>query len=365
MDVAKIVSAGSLPVTVLAVALSAQPSLAFSPGCPCGAVQGMHSQTRQHVSRETTETARQIVGALREHSGQNSRYLDRQVEAIKRIADGQEQNSSLRLRDRFRAEAESGRFDPNSDFCLLMDISGESGGNSLRSANGPRDVVRGASDWMSGAVVPVQEHGVKMAAYLAAEREELKNAGGAKDATTDWKLVTGHPTIPLDDLRVQNALARLVSNTIDPFPSRPLTEQDLRTPAGLSEAARRRATEARNHAAMAAIELALELGNPVLPSDPYRRIAARSHYAADIPDMISELQRLDIRVASYDVPTEDTLEERHRKNERALLQDLIDIQSLSARLNFHRLQQESRNSVVLAAILGVMTDGTTTTLLSN
>ena len=78
--------------------------------------------------------------------------------------------------------------------------------------------------------------------------------------------------------------------------------------------------------------------------------------------MISELQALDIRTAAYFVPTSDALELRHIKTEAALLQDLIDLQSINARIALHRLEQESRNAVVLAAILGIMTDGTTANL---
>ena len=106
----------------------------------------------------------------------------------------------------------------------------------------------------------------------------------------------------------------------------------------------------------------LDLATPVHLSDPYRTIAARSRYSDEIPEVISEMQALHIRTTAYFVPTQDALELRHTKTEAALLQDLIDLQSINARISLHRLEQESRNAVVLAAILGVMTDGTTANL---
>ena len=334
-------------------------------GCSCGAISALHEETRRHTTKESTDAARHVVDGLREHARQTSSHLDRQVEADKRIADGQDQNAALRMRDRFRAEAENGKFDPNSDYCMLYDLSADSKLRSKAFAPAHRDIERMAKQWSTGVATPVRENGTRMAAWLAAERVDLRNAGGSEDATTDWGLVTGHPTIPVFDSATKRAVARLVSNTIDPAPPIPLTENDMRTPAGLSEAARRRSTEARNQAASSAIGMAIELGSPVHPADTLRTLASRSHYSNTIPEMVSELQRLDIRTSLYFEPNSETLDLRHAKNERALLQDLIDLQSLNAKINYFRLAQENRTSLVLAAILGILTDGSTSNLISN
>ena len=346
------------------IAIAASPTHAILPGvgCSCAAIGGFHGETRQHVTRETTDAAAYIVEALRRHSSQNSKYMDRQVEALERITDGQEQNEAMRLRDRFRAEAESGKYDPNPDFCHQVDIALESrSGPAPVEATGAR-ISAAVAGWSTGAVLPVQVNGARMAAWLAAEREEIRNAGGSDDATTDWRLATSHPTLQVDDPDVARAIARLIANTVDPVPPSPLTEEDLQTPAGLSEAAWRRATEARNRAAIAAIGQILDIASPSQPAGPYRTIARRSRYDESIPDQISELQILDIRSTSYYSPNVETLEQRHSKNEKALLQDLLDVQSLNARLNYLRLLQEMRSVVVLASILGILTDGSTSNL---
>ena len=220
----------------------------------------------------------------------------------------------------------------------------------------------GAAAWSRGEPEPVAANGIRMAAYLAREREQIKQAGGAEDATTEWQTMLNHPTLKLDDELVRRALPRLIANSVDPFPPKPLSDDELRTPAGLSEAVRRRAAEARNQAAIASIELSLEMASPSLAAGPYRAIARRTRYEQTIPETISELQALEIRAMAYFSPEPETLEMRHAKTERALLQDLIDLQALNARIAYLRLLQESRAAIVQAAMLGLLTDGTTSNI---
>ena len=330
-------------------------------GCPCGVVSSLHGETRSHTTRATTQAAREVVAALQEQTKQNSRYLDRQVEAHKRIADGEAQNAALRLRDMFRAEAESRQFDPNPDFCLLMDASehGQPGGVARQSRAAISESV---ADWTKGDAQPVREGGIRMAAWLAREREELAQIGGSEDATSDWNWVFNLPTAPATDPDGRRALARLLSNLVDPHPPKPLTADDLQTPAGLSEAARRHSIDARNGAALAAAEFAVRLRLPDTPSEAFKRIAGRSRYAEPIPDLISELQALDIRTSAYFIPDADTLELRHSKTERALLQDLVDIHAINARINYLDLEASARTAVAVAAIVGILTDGAASNL---
>ena len=345
-------------VTAAGLAASLHGTAAQAIGCPCSAVGAAHAQTRGHVTDETTRAAGSIIQALREQTRQTSQHLDRQVEADRRIADGADQNATMRLRERFRAEAESGRFDPNPDFCLLLDIA-----DDAIDAVPPALLVGDAiasdiNDWSLGRDPAVKANGVRLAAYLQAEHDSLAGLGGIADPTTDWTLLTGSATAEFSDPAVRKAVARLIANTINPFPPAPLSDDVVGTPAGLSEAAIRRATEAREQAAVNAILPMIDLAAPDEPSDAYRVIAARSRYREDIPDIISELQRLDIRTQAYYAPLPAALEERHGKGERALLQDVLDIQSLQARLSYLRLAQEMRIAILLAAMLGIMTDGT-------
>ncbi len=336
---------------------SAQSQLAG--GCRCSTIGGFHTETRQHVTEETTEAAATIVEALRQQSRQNSNYLDRQVEANRRMADGEAQNEARLARSLVRAEAESGSHDPNPDYCLLVDAALQPRLPERNLLPGIQNIMASATDWSTGKSPPVQENGVRMAAWLRSERERLHDAGGARDATTDWEFALGEATLPMETASYREALTRLIANTVDPFPPRPLSEDDLATPAGLAEAVRRSTTEARNRAAMASIGFALALAEPVHAAEPYRTIAARSRRDFEIPEKLSEVQALDIRISAYDLPTADALELRHSKTERALLQDLVDIGALNARLAHLRLVQETRNAVVLAAMLGMLTDGTT------
>ena len=349
-------SAGAAFATAILCLSAGNAQALFAQGCNCGAISAFHSQTRAHTTRATTDAARDIVSALQKQSQQNSQYLDRQVEARKRIADGEAQNAALRLRDMFRAEAEGRRFDPNPDFCLLMDMSDARPSGASAAATG-RAISNSVAVWNYGMRPAVKEGGVRLSAWLARERDELRNAGGSADATTDWSWVVRNPTAPILDADAARAAARLISNTVNPVPPKPLTENDLSTPAGLSEAVWRRSTQARNQAAAAAVEAAMQLRIPKLPSEPYRTMASRAGYSRTIPETVSELQALEIRVASYYSPDTDVLVERHSKSERALLQDLIDLQSINARMRYLNLELATRLAVANAAMLGIMTDG--------
>ncbi|MCY4445993.1 MAG: hypothetical protein OXC02_05990, partial [Rhodobacteraceae bacterium] len=97
----------------------------------------------------------------------------------------------------------------------------------------------------------------------------------------------------------------------------------------------------------------------------YTTLAKLSNYNEEVPEQISQIQVMDIRSMLYYSPTLDSLANRQQKNETALLQDLIDLNSLNTRINFIRLEQEARNSVVLASILAAMTDNGYTNLIPN
>jgi len=327
----------------------------FGPGCQCGTIGSFHQSTRYHVSKEATKAARDIIEALQAHSRQQSSYLDRQVEAQKRLVDGEQQNHSMRLREEFRAEAESGRYDPNGDFCHLVDLSLIRERNRVKKVP-PQIITRAVGDWSGGKPEIVRKNGIHLAAWLPREKEAIGSIGTVEQPTTDWGLVNDHATIAAEQPKVMEAVYRLVANTVDPLPPIPLSEQNLQTPGGLSEAVLRDTIAARKQAATSLIEFAIGLSLPSESSEGYKVLAEQSHYQSEIPDQISQLQALDIRTSRYFSPTVVTLQVRHEKNERALLQDLIDLNSLNTRLNYLRLVQETRTSIALAAILGTITD---------
>ena len=349
---------------LLLLMLVAHPSWAvFGAGCQCGAISSYHSKTRNHVSQETTHAAHEIINALRAHSAQQSRYLDRQVEAHKRIADAQQHIHSVRLRKQFRAEAESGRYDPNPDFCHLVDLSAQVLPTKTISAN--QIIDHATNNWSLGTNEIVQKNGIRMAAWLHREKQAIGSINNIDNPTIDWGLITDHSTISLSESYLPEAIARLASNTVDPIPPIPITNQALKTPQGLSEAAIRDSIHARKKAAMKAIEYAIELHMPVESGGVYTTLAKLSNYNEEVPEQISQIQVMDIRSMLYYSPTLDSLANRQQKNETALLQDLIDLNSLNTRINFIRLEQEARNSVVLASILAAMTDNGYTNLIPN
>lgn len=346
----------SFLLPVVGLVFVGTPGLAlFGPGCQCGPIGSFHASTRSHVTKEATEAARNIIEALQAHSRQQSSYLDRQVEAQKRLADGEQQNDSMRLREEFRAEAESGKYDPNEDFCHLVDLS--IAREQLKVANfSPEEITREVGDWSSGKPEIVQKSGVHLAAWLQEEKDTIGAIGNIEQPTTDWGLVADHATIPVEQPHVKEALTRLITNTVDPIPPIPLSKRNLQTPGGLSEAVLRDSIAARKQAASSLMENSIGLSLPSESSIGYKALAQQSHYETVIPDQISQLQTLDIRTSVYFTPSVETLQDRHEKNEKALLQDLIDLNSLNTRLNYLRLVQETRTAIVLAAILATLTD---------
>ncbi len=335
----------------------ASPASGFlAPGCPCNVVNAYHGDTREWITDETTEAAKRIIEALRAQTRQTSSHIDREVEANKRLADAEQQNESMRLREYFRARAESGAFDPNPDYCLLLDLAGS------RALSPPEPPTFAAMDtsldrWSSSDVPAVGDGGLRLAAWLAAESRQIDEAVGMEEATTNWDLVHGQTTLPVELRGASHAIVRLVANTVDPTPPPALTEDELKTPSGLSEAIIRKTVSARKNAARSAISFSLELTMPRHDATIYRTLADRAIYSSSIPDMISDLQAIDIRTMSNFAPNADTLEERHGKSESALLQDLIDLQSVHTRISYLKLLQEVRNTAVLAAQLGILTDG--------
>ena len=339
------------------------PSSAWSflaPGCPCSAVSAYHGDTREHVTDETTKAATTIVEAMRAQTHQLSAYLDRQVEAAKRIANARQQNDTQRLRESIRAAAESGAFDPNPDSCLHYDMLGDHPGSGLELPVTTGEIITPVEQWTRGRSEPVRAGGTRLAAWLLQERKLLADSVGRSDPTSDWGIVLDEPSLESGERNMAPALSRLVTNTLDPVPPRSLTPQELKTPTGISLSVIRDSRKARLDAAIELVEHTLDMRVPTTDSRHYRKVAAASHYGGIVPDLISELQKLDIRTAFYAEPSHSTLDLRQAKNMTALLQDLIDITALNARINLQRLELASRNSIVNAAVLAIAVEDSTT-----
>ncbi|MCY4260002.1 MAG: hypothetical protein OXC91_07035, partial [Rhodobacteraceae bacterium] len=133
----------------------------FAAGCPCGVVAGQHDRTREHVTEATTVAAREIIRGLRAQTRQLSDFLDRQVEADRRMADATAQIDTQRLREEIRARAESGAFDPSPDSCLQYDLLKSPIDRSLPMT--VDRVVGPVQDWTAGEALPIRAGGVRLA----------------------------------------------------------------------------------------------------------------------------------------------------------------------------------------------------------
>ena len=132
-------------------------------------IREQHSRTRNHVSQEHDQTREQVVNAieqqttdlsdhldlkfdilieaLRGQARENSNYQQMQVEAAQRVEDAAQVNETNRLKDEFRAKAESGEFDPNPFSCMMIDMFASDGGGGGGGATSGSDVARSTAAW--------------------------------------------------------------------------------------------------------------------------------------------------------------------------------------------------------------------------
>lgn len=350
-------------------------------GCDCVSIQKFHQKTVAALSSRVEESATQtrdeladriedsgsrtreridasaerIVEGLRGLSGEQSAYQDKQIEAAKRIADGVEQNHSVRLRQEFRARAESGQFDPNPTSCLLADLY-EPVPEEKRARYAESPVAGMARTWLTAEDEDVAAGGARLAARIAGEKELHEGFEGSENPTADWGLLVGRPTVDFSDGQMAEVGSRIVINGVNPSPPRPISERELQTPLGVAKAAARQKAEARQQAALEAIDAVLGMRSAAASSAPFMPYVDDSAYSREVPDMISALQQLDIRSSRHYAPVGAVAAQRETKPERAMLQEILDAVAINARINYHRLELESRTAIVLALVLATLND---------
>lgn len=308
------------------------------------------------VRLEVRESADRIIAALRGHSGEQSAYQDKQIEASRRITDAAQQNDSQRLRQEFRAKAESGENDPAPDLCLLAGLFKDGNGATARQPMGT--AVAGAAAAASGGSDPaVRAGGTALAGSIVAARTEFAGLMEYPDPTTESAVILEQPTLPMKTPQDRAAVERLVRNLTDPFPERPVVGEELRTGPGQERAAQRTIKETRIGAAREAIAMVMNMRSEVGPSEkflPY--IEDISNYNRPVGEQISELQQIDIRTLRYYAPTPEKFAERATLSEKGLLQTLIDEISLNNRMLYLQLELDSRRAVVETQILSTLLD---------
>lgn len=335
-------------------------------------VRAQHNKTRSHVSKENEKVREQVktsielqtellIEALKGQARENSNYQQMQVEGAQRIEDAAQINHTNRLKDEFRAKAESGAFDPNPFACMLADIFGGQGSGAGGGATGNgSDVAARVGDWYKGKNPAVQEGGVTLTKHISDKKDEFAGYGGKADATTDWSLLLENPSIDLTDPKMAEVAEIIVRNGLDSTPDRDINPAEKLTPEGLDRIAKRSETDTRLGASNESIKMALNMASQVMEGkarDEMAKLAEQSAYNRPIPSKISELQQLDIMTVWHYAPTGDRQETFSAgMSEQAWLQEIHHVMSVNTRIQYLQLELMARDAVVNAYTLSTMND---------
>lgn len=362
--------------------LDASPVLAHA-GCTATVIS-QHSGTRSLITKEHETTRDAIKTAIKEQTTdleakmedttlriiqtltlaakENSAHTQQQTEAQRRFADAQEVNATDRLRQEIRAEAESGRFDPNPFSCMLDDMFAASRGSGAPMSGDA--IIQRTVNRITGDDEDVRSGGAQLARSVVDARDELAGFQGSQNPTTDWSLIFTNPTIDMSDPQMQEVLAWLISNSVDALPERAMTAEELSTPEGMARAATAQQRLSRKRAAIETITMSLNMRAPALTDDgSYMGMADDSAYNRPVPERLSELQQLDIQTVYHYAPGPNRLNGtngqnglRNVTNPNVWLEEIHRIMSINARLNYVRLELENRNAVTNSLILAALTD---------
>lgn len=261
------------------------------------------------------------------------------------------------MRQQFRAEAESGAFDPSPDICLLAGLFRDSGATT--STPRGSSTVAGARQLNNGGDPAVRQGGTARARAAIDERAELAGAmGGFSDPTVDPAAILQNPTLTIETDEDRRAAERLVRNLTDPNPPRPVTAAELQTPAGVARAEARAIQETRNNAAAEVVSMVMNMRAEVGPTEPWEPyIEDISNYNRPVGDQVSEMQAIDIRTLRHYAPKPEVFQERAAWSEKQLLQEILDILSINTRMAYMQLELDTRRAVVDTQILSVLNNG--------
>jgi len=313
-------------------------------------------ETRQEVR----DTGDRIIEALRLHAAEGSAYADKQIEAQRRFMDAAEINESERLRQEFRARAESGDFDPSPAICLLAGLFRGGGGAAVGTIG--TQTAQAAVSQTSGADPAVRQGSTALARSVLDRRDQMRGRLGVQDPTVDPGAILINPTIGSSG-EDQEALTMLMRNLIDPAPPRPVTSAEIMTPEGTMRAFQRSIQETRNNASREVAAMLVNMRTPVQPLGDAGGGGTFRAYLDDIAnynrplpagDMISELQALDIRTLRHYAPKPEVFQERAAMSDKGLLQEMLDAISITNRLLYVSLELDSRRAMVETQILSTL-----------
>jgi hypothetical protein len=305
------------------------------------------------IGTKLDDLNRTLIEAMRLSTGESSSYADKQIEADRRFQDAAQQNDTQRQRQQFRAEAESGKFDPAPNSCLLSGLfagNGETGPQPGEPGQGSRSGANVMAD-MSGQDPAVQEGGVVLARDVV---DSIEPFAGRSDGTTDINILFENATLDLNDEDTKRVVERNMRNLINPLPPKPLTAAELMRPEGVARAAVRQGTAQRNSTALSPIIMANNMREAVISSESYLPLIEDSAYNRSVPELISELQSIDIRTVYHYAKKKAAADERTGMTSKQLLENILDVMSIQTRISYLQLEMQTRDAAVNAAILATM-----------
>jgi len=353
--------AAFLPICAFAWLITFSTS-GYAAGCSCGGVYNIVRSARIEINNHTTDVGNYIVDNILKGVAQLSAYSKRETEAAKRIAEGRDQNAVLLERQKIRAAAEGGRYDPAASACV--DLSGivEFGGGQTSQGVGGMDIAnlsRNRSYGNGTAGAPVRAGGLALAQEIKVDRDILRNVGGFADPTSDVRLLTEALTLDTSDQQIARAYARMVNNMVDPLTPKPVTSEEAKTPTGLARIAARQVDATRRSATHAVFthlgDITTPTGGTALAN--WAKEAAGPAYPNVVGDKVSSLQAVDIFVHSR-FANPDWHQSIAKMSPDAVMRELLLTQALNLHVNWMRFGLERRVAAVEAAGLASVIDGT-------
>lgn len=324
--------------------------------CSCGGVQNIVSRAQQNINAHTTDVGNQIAQTILKGVAQLSAYQNRAIEANSRTQEAAQMSDTIRERQKARAAAEGGRYDPAASSCL--DLSGIfSMGKSGQgvAGYGGNDVANASRNWSYGNEdigKPVMEGGLAVANAIVKDRDELRNVGGLADPTSDVRLLSDAITLDTSDGKISKAYVRMINNMVDPIPPKPVTQAELKSPAGRAQVAARQVDATRRSAAHAVYsylgDIAAPTGGQQLAD--WAKKAVTESYPYEVGEHVSELQAVDIFVRSR-FSNPEWHKELAGMSPAAVEREQLLTQALNLHVDWMRFNLERREAAAIAALL--------------
>ncbi|ASY61401.1 hypothetical protein [Sinorhizobium sp. CCBAU 05631] len=337
------------------VSLSAG-SDAFASGCNCGTVRNIVQRAQENINTHTTDVGNQIAQTILKGVAQLSAYQNRAIEANSRTQEAAQLSETIRERQKARAAAEGGRYDPATSACLDLSgifTMGKAGQGA--AGYGGNDVANASRNWSYGNEdigKPVMEGGLAVANAIVSDRDALRNVGGLADPTSDVRLLTDAITLDTSDGDISKAYVRMINNMVDPIPPKPITQVELKTPAGRAQVAARQVDATRRSAAHAVYsylgDIAAPTGGQQLAE--WAKKAVTESYPFEVGDHVSELQAVDIFVRSR-FANPEWHQELAGMSPEAVQREQLLAQALNLHVDWMRFNLERRQAAAIAALL--------------